>query len=277
MDYHAERIEDYSSVVVTGDEIIGLFPANAAGSILASHNGLTFGGLIYGADQRAPVVLGVFQALVEYYRSAGFNKLIYKAVPHVFHRYPAEDDLYALFRLNGRLIRRDLSAVILPRGGAKISNLRKRGYKKAKKANIIIREGDFYEDFHALLEQVLKRHGAEPVHSISDMNLLSRRVPGRVRLIGAFEGENLIAGTWLFLFDRVIHTQYLATSARGQEVGALDMVLFHVLELAQKNGFCVSFGASTESGGTVLNEGLISQKEGFGARGMVLDQYEIEL
>ena len=35
------------------------------------------------------------------------------------------------------------------------------------------------------------------------------------------------------------------------------------------------FGVSTENGGGYLNEGLIFQKEGFGARSVVYDTYEM--
>ena len=37
------------------------------------------------------------------------------------------------------------------------------------------------------------------------------------------------------------------------------------------------FGISTEQGGRYLNEGLVFQKEGFGARAVVYDTYAIKL
>ena len=37
------------------------------------------------------------------------------------------------------------------------------------------------------------------------------------------------------------------------------------------------FGISTEENGRVLNSGLIDQKEGFGARGVVHDHYELDI
>ena len=37
------------------------------------------------------------------------------------------------------------------------------------------------------------------------------------------------------------------------------------------------FGISTEQGGRYLNEGLIFQKEGFGARTVVYDTYELNI
>lgn len=275
MDYHSDRFDDRSSLVQLGDDIIGVFPANDAGSVVASHSGLTFGALIFGMDQRAALVRDMLRSLIDHYGAAGYEKIYYKAVPHVFHRYPAEDDLFGLHNVGAKLIRRDLSAVIPSSGPAKISALRKRGKNRALKNNIVIREGDFYKEFHALLSSVLQRHDATPVHSVTDLLSLKERVPSRVRLIGAFENDVLIAGTWVFQFDTVWHTQYLANSNRGQEIGALDLILFHLLEQTAQQGLHLSLGASTEKGGTILNEGLMAQKEGFGARAMVLDHYEI--
>lgn len=277
MDYHSDRFDDRSSIVMLEDEIVGLFPANDAGAMVASHNGLTFGGLVFGIDQRASMVVDMLALLVEYYRRLGYEKMLYKAVPYVFHRYPAGDDLFALHNAGANLVRRDLSAVIPVAGPAKVSALRKRGKNKALKSKVVIREGEFYEDFHALLSQVLERHRTAPVHSLADFMSIKQRVPSRVKLIGAFENEILIAGTWLFLFDTALHTQYLANSRRGQEIGALDLLIFHIIEQSAKQRLHLSFGASTEKGGTILNEGLMAQKEGFGARGLVLDQYEIGL
>ena len=37
------------------------------------------------------------------------------------------------------------------------------------------------------------------------------------------------------------------------------------------------FGISTEENGTVLNEGLVGQKEMFGGRGIAYDFYEIDV
>lgn len=277
MDYHSDRFGDRSSIVMLDDEIVGLFPANDAGAVVASHNGLTFGGLVFGIDQRASLVRDMLAVLMNYYSGLGYEKILYKAVPHVFHRYPAEDDLFALQNVGAKLVRRDLSAVIPAAGPAKISTLRKRGKSKALKSNVVIREGEFYEDFYALLSQALERHSTVPVHSLADFLKIKQRVNSRVKLIGAFENEILIAGTWLFLFDTALHTQYLANSSRGQEIGALDLLLFHVIEQSVQQRLHLSFGASTEKGGTILNEGLMAQKEGFGARGLVLDQYEIAL
>ena len=74
-----------------------------------------------------------------------------------------------------------------------------------------------------------------------------------------------------------MHAQYIATSDDGRSVGALDGLFSYLITevFAEKAYF--DFGVSTEQGGRYLNEGLAFQKEGFGARAVVYDTYEIKL
>ena len=74
-----------------------------------------------------------------------------------------------------------------------------------------------------------------------------------------------------------MHTQYLANSAAGREVAALDLVIDQLITGAFREFRYFSFGVSTEGNGKYLNSGLISQKEGFGARAVVHDVYELAI
>ena len=87
----------------------------------------------------------------------------------------------------------------------------------------------------------------------------------------------MLAGAVVFDNGRVMHTQYLSSSEPGRAVGALDLVIDHVIEQARENRRFCSFGISTEQGGGPLNEGLIRQKEGFGGRGFTHDTYELSI
>lgn len=131
--------------------------------------------------------------------------------------------------------------------------------------------------FHALLAGVLEKHDVRPVHEPDELQLLQRRFPEQIRLFGAFAEGKLLAGALIFDFGHVVHSQYLASSEQGKVTGALDFLLAHLLEseFGQRQFF--SFGISTEQQGHYLNEGLIFQKEGLGARGVVHDFYEWEI
>ena len=68
----------------------------------------------------------------------------------------------------------------------------------------------------------------------------------------------------------------MAASPEGKQVGALDYLIALLLLSIEEHPY-LDFGISTEAAGTILNSGLIFQKEGFGARGICYDTYLFNL
>ncbi|MCI3204944.1 MULTISPECIES: GNAT family N-acetyltransferase [Pandoraea] len=277
MDYHADRFTDCSLLFQENGKVVAVFPCSAHGDSVVSHGGLTYGGLIYGKDVHATTVLSMFDTLAEHFKAAGFQKVVYKPVPRVFHTYPADEDLYALFRMSARLYRRDLSSVIELATRPKFSDSRKNTARKAPKAGARFEEIDDTEGFHALLASVLARFGSSPVHSVAELRLLKSRFPENIRLFGVLLEDRLLAASLVFDLGPGVHTQYMAASDEGRALGALDFLLVNLIENTFSEKQYLSFGISTEQQGQFLNEGLIKQKEGFGGRGMVHDFYEWDL
>jgi hypothetical protein len=112
MEYHAERFEDASLMVRVDGALAALLPAHRVGTQLHSHQGLTYGGFVVSPHMTTPVMLDVFAALMDYLRRRCVAEFVYKAIPHIYHRLPAEEDRYALFRANAVLYRRDLLSSI---------------------------------------------------------------------------------------------------------------------------------------------------------------------
>lgn len=93
----------------------------------------------------------------------------------------------------------------------------------------------------------------------------------------AYKGDVPLGGSLLYITKQVVHTQYISASVEGKELGALDLLFDYLINKEYTSYPYFDFGQSTESMGTVLNESLIFQKEGFGGRGMCYDIYEYEL
>lgn len=278
MEYHADRFTDASLMIQEDDVLLAVLPASRKNDILTSHAGLTYGGLVLSQKVKADSVLTCLEALTSFAREAGIKKIIYKAIPFIFAKQGAQEDLYALFRVGAHLVRRDLSSVIYLKQRLKLSKGRKWLIARAKKNNLTMTTSTNWEDFIELLSTVLERHDAIPVHTAKELALLSSAFPENISLrIVESEGK-MLAATLLFTFDAVVHTQYLATSAEGKEVGALDHLIESCIQESQEKGFeYFSFGISTEEQGRQLNSGLIAQKESFGGRGAIIDFYEITL
>lgn len=278
MEYHADRFEDSSLMFYKKDKLVAVFPASKQSNILISHGGLTFGGMLFSPKVRADTVLETFDALLDYARDIGCEKIVYKAIPYIFSSQGAQEDLYALTRLGAVLVRRDLSSVIYLDNRPKLSKGRKWLIARALKLGLESYTSDEWEEFHALLSEALHRHGAAPVHTVDELRLLQSRFSQNIELKVIRHEGRLVAGAVLFHFGQVTHTQYLATNDEGKELGALDALIETCIRDSETRGAkFFSFGISTEDFGKTLNSGLINQKESFGARGMVLDFYEITI
>ena len=65
---------------------------------------------------------------------------------------------------------------------------------------------------------------------------------------------------------------------KQRKIGGLDLVIATIIEkYKQGKKMWLDFGISTEHGRIYLNEGLISQKEGFGGRTGVYETWKIDL
>ena len=294
MDYHKHRFHDASLLVFNQhQQLLALFPACVSlknSHRVESHGGLTYGGLLLSPHATTAVVDEILHDCILYYRSAGFTELIYKPVPHIYQTYPAEEDLYALFRHHALLETRAVSSVIDLRNPYPFNSLRKRKSKKANKVLTYV-ESESPENvagFWRMLNEVLcERHHTAPVHNLVELEYLLHQFPGHIRLFVAFKSnedsqpsDEMVAGCLLFIMSRVIHVQYIASSDEGCRLGALDGLfdyLLHTLPERYPDKPYFDFGISTEEGGRVLNEGLIFQKEGFGGRAVCYDSYLLNL
>ena len=129
-----------------------------------------------------------------------------------------------------------------------------------------------------MLEQNLyERHGRGPVHDLREIEHLARLFPGNIRLFRCLRGDVTLAGSVVYLSARVCHVQYDGTSEEGRGCGAQDLVLATVIDHFSPTHRWIDLGISTEQEGRHLNEGLMAYKEGFGARSVNYDTYELVL
>jgi len=278
MDYHSDRFTDFSIMFFDSNRLIAVMPANIRDDTLFSHGGLTFGGIISNHRMRTSMMLEIFDALKEYLKTQGITKIIYKATPHIYHNVPAEEDLYALFLHNAKLVRRDISSTIFMEERIAFSKGRKWSIKKSKKNGLEVRRSYDFKTFMAVEEDLLRRnYGIKPTHTADEMQLLASRFPENIKLFTAHKDDTMLAGVIIYEGKNVAHTQYIAATDKGKKLYATDFILDFLINeyYAEKKYF--DFGISTENNGLYLNEGLILFKEEFGARAVVHDFYEVDI
>jgi hypothetical protein len=282
--YHGDRFRDRSLVIEDRRaRFAGVFAAAedpGDPGTLVSHPGLTYGGIVHDGSLRGAPMLGALEGIVAHYRELGYKRLRYKAVPAIYHSAPADDDLYALFRLSARHYRSDLSATIDLANRGSVEQRRVRSRRRAEAAGVHTEQGwDEIDAFWRVLELNLsRRHGVSPVHSLPEIRLLHERFPAEILLIIAKIGEVPVGGTVLFGADPVLHMQYTATTEEGRAACATDLVMEHAIALGQQRG-CryFDFGTCTIDAGWTLDSSLYEFKASFGASGIVYEHYELDL
>lgn len=281
MDYHKDRFKDHSLLFYDEDKLIALLPMSEHDDMLISHGGLTYGGFITDSKMKQHTMMDCFEELITYAKENGFQSIRYKCIPHIYHSQPAEEDRFALFANNSRLDTVDVSTYVNLAAPLKMPKGRKAQISRAKREGVIVEELTELEDFKKFIdlenEVLTERHDVRAVHTGEELKLLHDRFPENIHLFASLKDGNLIAGTVLYEYDQVVHTQYMAANDEARTIGALDLAVSTVINNYKETKKWLDFGISTEHGKIYLNEGLCSQKEGFGGRTGVYEIWELNL
>ena len=281
MDYHKDRFLDHSLMFWDDEKLVAILPLSEKENVLYSHGGLTYGGFITDEKMKQHTMNDCFQALIEYAKENGIEKVIYKTIPHIYHTQPAEEDRFSLFANGARLITVDVSTYINLAAPLKMPKGRKAQISRAKREGVVIEELTELKDYKIFMELeetvLTERHDVHAVHTGEELKLLHDRLPDNIHLFAAKKEGKLIAGTVVYEYGQVVHTQYMAADDEARTVGALDLAVATVIEKYKDNKKWLDFGISTEHGRIYLNEGLCAQKEGFGGRTGVYEIWELNL
>jgi hypothetical protein len=277
MEYHSDRFDDHSLLFFNKEKLVAVMPANIKKDKLSSHDGLTFGGIISNKKMTMTLMSEIFRELKAYLTDEGVKKVLYKAIPHIYHYLPAEEDLYALKINNAKLVKRDVSSTIHLKERIPYSRNKKRNLKNIKKTGLKIVKSHKFEDFMIIEEKRLaEKYGVKPTHTVDEINLLASRFPDNIKLFTVETDEEMYGGVIIFESENVAHAQYQAATDEGLKLGGTDLIFDFLINDYYKDKKYFDFGISTEKNGLYLNEGLISYKEQFGARAIVQDFYEWE-
>lgn len=278
MEYHFDRFQDYSLVVLDSEKWVAVLPANVVGNEVFSHQGLTYGGLIYSEKLKLASVIAIFKSVLSFLNANKIEKLLVKLIPSIYHQKPAEELNYALFLAEAQLIRRDTLAVLDLSQQNSLSKLRKRSIQKGISNDFVIKEVDDFEDFwnEILIPNLAQKHQANPIHSLEEITKLKALFPENIRQFNVYENGIIVAGTTIFETSTVAHSQYISGKEDKNELGGIDYLFYLLISETFKNKRFFDFGISNENQGRNLNNGLSYWKESFGASTIVHDFYEVK-
>lgn len=274
MDYHSVRFHDHSAMVFEGKVLRAVLPAHEVDNKIVSHGGLTYGGLLLTLETQLDEALRWFYHVLQYYHSLRFDSMVYKCIPQHYCTYPSYEDQYALFLLNAKLVRREMTSVFARHKSLPVQKREKTN--RAQTLCRILKTDDPALFWNAvLIPNLQNRFNASPVHSESEIKLLMDRFRRNIHLFEVHT-EAIVGGALLFETDSTVHLQYTSTTSAGKGIGALDFLFHYLLTEAFAHKEFFSFGTSSGPNNEI-NKGLMDWKESFGARAHTLDTYEIQM
>ncbi len=278
MEYHQNQFEDFSLLIFKNDKLIAILPANKVDNAVYSHQGLTYGGLVFSKSIKFEVVLYVFKNLLLYLQENEISKLILKQLPTIYTNLPNDELQYLSFIVKAKLLRRDVLSSIYLNSPLKITSNRLEGFKKAKNFQLVIKEESNFDAFwnEILIPNLQTKYKVNPLHNLEEITLLKNRFPNNIRQFNVYYENTIVAGTTIFETKHVAHAQYISANETKNQLGSLDYLFVYLLSEVFKNKSVFDFGVSNENQGLHINKGLQFWKEGFGARSVTQDFYEIE-
>lgn len=281
MDYHAHRFKDFSLMILHDESLIAVLPANRKGRTVYSHQGLTYGGLIFKRACDVSVVKAVLTAVLDYLSLENIDWLDLKILPDFYAEKSMENLVNSLKSLNANRYRMDAVFAIDYKQPLTIHKTKLKHYKKNKDRGFIIKEEIDFTGFwnDVLIPRLREKHNTEPVHNLQEISLLKSRFDKEIRQFNVYLENTIVAGVTLFDKGSVIKSQYGATTKTGENSRALEY-LFLYLIFKFKNE-----GKSFFSMGTVrdpkrplgYNEGLVRQKTELGCKPYAQHFYKILL
>ena len=111
---------------------------------------------------------------------------------------------------------------------------------------------------------------------MEEIRSLQQKFPNNIRHFNVYKDDEIVAGTTVFVTDKVAHPQYISGNEQKNELGSLDFLYSHLITEVFKDKSFFDFGISNENQGRKLNLGLQFWKESFGTKTIVQDFYEIK-
>ena len=239
LSYHPhDRFQDHSLYFQKKEKRHAIFPAASVneknGDILHSHPGATIGSLVTNASSLKES-FDLVTALVKYAQDEKFSGIKITLPPNCYSGTTSNYMEFALLKIGFTYLKREVSSVILFPGtieetvkGFKPSH--RQAVRKAEKEGVQIRQSTNFEIFYRILENNLsKRHGVSPTHSLKELELIKAIFPNKIILHGAFIEDKMIAGVVSFLLNKRIQLAfYISHNENFQEKRALNLLFYTI-------------------------------------------------
>jgi hypothetical protein len=297
--YHQEgKFEDSSLMIYKNGTLCAVFPAallrRAGKSILKSHPGTSYGGVVFSKLEKLQTVIDVQSAIEDYAKNIGIDRIEFRQAPKIFLKKPFDQLDFAFVQLGYAREDQELSTCypladyhhlpldkMLGLFSNEGRNKVQKNVRKALRNGLEFRElsETEFDTYYKILLENLVRHKATPAHSLADIRKLKQLYPDRVRLYGVFKEGAMAAGYLIFNINQIgWHVFYGSMNYLYQADRPTTHGLFMLLKTLADQGYAyLNMGISTEDGGKIVNWGLLDFKESFNGTGIIRTYWSKEL
>ena len=280
MEYHKERFEDFSLLVFDKVKLVAVLPANRIENKVYSHQGLTYGGLVYASKLKIEKIEVILDLLFDFFKSKRIEHFYLHPIPSFYLGQGNAAIDFFLMKKGAQLYRKEMNMVAHLHQEIPISKSKLKHFRRTEVLGLrVVEETNFQPFWEKILEpRLAEKYDAKPVHSLAEIQLLQERFPKNIKQFSAYLEDKIVAGITIFEFENGVKSQYGATSKKGEKYRALDFLFISLLDDIQKRGkHFFDMGIVNDSGEKGFHSGLLQQKEELGCTVWNQDFYKIKL
>ena len=280
MEYHKDRFEDFSLMVFENEKLIAVLPANRVENSVYSHQGLTYGGLVYGTEIKGEKIETILDVVLSFFKENEMQTFYYKPIPSFYvSKGNAEMDFF-LIKKGAILDHKEMNLAINLAMPLTISKSKLKHFRRIEELDLeLVEEQQLKLFWEMVLEpRLLQKHNAKPVHTRQEITALKEKFLNNIRQFSAYYDGVIIAGITIFESEKVVKSQYGATTKKGEEMRALDFLFINLIKKYKSEGkLFFDMGIVNEDDEKGYNAGLLKQKEELGCSVYSQDFYKMNL
>lgn len=279
MEYHQDRFDDFSLLIFEEEKLKAVLPANKKENTVYSHQGLTYGGLVFSHKLKAEKIGLILDQVLVFFKENQVEIFYYKPIPGFYFPEGNQQTDFFLFKRGAVLDRKEMNLAINLGMPLQISKSKLKHFRRIEDLDLdIVEEQQFDSFWDKILEpRLLEKFDSKPVHTKAEITSLKQKFPQNIKQFSVYQQDEIIAGITIFEMGNVVKSQYGATSKKGEAVRALDFLFINLIE-KYKNEKKLFFDMGiVNSDEEDYNSGLLQQKEELGCTVYNQDFYKIEI
>jgi hypothetical protein len=281
MEYHQDRFDDYSLMIYFNDQLFAIFPANISKGSVYSHQGLTYGGLVFKNELNVRQIETIHKVVLDFMKTENIKSLIVKPLPEFYNVQLLKFENHWQSQSNSSVIKKNMILAIDYNSDYKIHKTKLKRYKKIEKNGFIIKDGrlEFEKFWNAILiKRLEEKHQSKPIHSLLEIQYLHDKFEQDINQYTIYKDDRLLAGITMFKKGLVVKSQYGMASVEGEQLNALDMLFVHLINTFKDSGMqYFSMGTVNNNSELGYSMGMLKQKQELGCSTYIQDIIKVDL